>query len=108
MSIELANPPEVINLVKEVDLHQLVDELAGIQAKAADLETRATEIKTTLAASGEKQILGSLHKANVSVIADSVTTDWKAACTLAKVKQAVLAKCQKTRAGYTVVKLGAR
>lgn len=108
MSIELANPPEAVNLAEEVDLHQLVDELAGIQAKAADLETRATEIKTTLAASGEKQIVGSLHKANISVIADSVTTDWKAACVAAKVKPAVLAQCQKKKAGYTVVKLAAR
>ena len=108
MNIELANPPEVIDLVKEADLHQLVDELAGIQAKAADLETRATEIKAKLTLSGETQIIGSLHKVNISFVAEALTTDWKAACVAAKVKPAVLAQCQKKRAAYSVVKLAAR
>lgn len=98
----------MIEVAVELDLPATVDELALVNAQIAELETRATELKTTLETCGQEVIVGTLHKATVVTVKDGVTTDWKAACVAAKVKQAILDKCQKKRAGYVSVKLSAR
>ena len=55
----------------------IVDRLAAVKAEIAVLETMETELKELLVASGEKVIMGTMHRASISYCDGREKIDWQ-------------------------------
>jgi hypothetical protein len=89
-------------------LVSVVDELATIKAKLADLAKREGELKEILVSSGLASVDGTLHKVTISQVTGRTVTDWKTVAEkLAPSRQLVQAHTTQG-AGYVAVKVFSR
>lgn len=82
-----------------------VDRLAEVNAQIAALETEAAELKAKIIKSGFPVIETEKYRCVVSTVGESQMTDYKALALALKPSAALVAKFQKTRAGYAKVSL---
>jgi hypothetical protein len=89
-------------------LVSVVDDLATVKAKLADLAKRETELKEILVSSGLASINGTLHKVSISHVSGRVVTDWRTVAEkLGPSRQLVQAHTAQG-AGYVAVKIFSR
>lgn len=81
----------------------VVDKLAAVNAQIAALQDEAADLKAKIILSGFPVIETEKYKAVVSMVEETKVVDYKAVCTALKVAPELLAKFQKTRAGYAKV-----
>lgn len=83
-----------------IDLCSTVNELHEVRKQIETLTLREGEIKEILTTTGLKEVTGTHIKVLICAVAAGSSTDWKKACSLAKVKQAILDQCKKVSAGH--------
>lgn len=91
----------------DMNLASSVDELNEVRKSIKKFQEREVELKTLLSDTKEEEIEGANCKVVISYFEKSKSTDWKKACDLAKVKDTILAKCQKDKAAYSIVNIRA-
>jgi hypothetical protein len=82
-----------------------VDRLAEVNAQIAALQDEATDLKAQIVLTGFPVTETEKYRCVVSMVDETKVVDYKAVVTALKVAPELLAKFQKTRAGYAKVAL---
>lgn len=95
-----SNKPEIIT---DATHAALVDALASVKARIAALQAEQTSLKDALIALDTPTLLGTKHRAVVSLCEGRVTTDWQAIATrLGASRQLITAHTTQGEAYHTV------
>lgn len=97
-----------LKVFNDNDFSAVVDQLADVKAKIADLQKLEDELKLQLTASGFQHIDGINHRAAISFVEGRAVTDWRKIALRFEPSHQLVRANTKTTAGHWQVKVSAR
>ena len=90
-----------IELIEKV--HMVADQLHSVRERIKTLTAEEAELKLQVLAMHMDSIEGYNCKLELSHVAESSNTDYKALCSFLKPAAALIARFKKTKAAYTII-----
>lgn len=88
-----------------VNVNLSVDSLHRVREQIKTLEKEEASLKKEILAMKVDEVEGYMCKAVITHVEEGKTTDWKAACKFAGIKQTILDKFSKKKEAYDIVNL---